>query len=129
MAYEGRLDDVCVELGIELLGVFGSAAEALRAEARGVGAPTPHDLDVAVSFRGEPDVLALIDRITELTGCERIDVADVGRADPLLRAHAFGGIGLYETERGRWAIEQMASLKEKWDTAHLRALDRQALTL
>lgn len=48
-------------------------------------------------------------------------------AEPLLRARAFTGVGLYEHERGAWAIEQMAALAEARDTAWLRRLDLQAL--
>ncbi len=131
-ARAGELDQLCDDLGIELLGIFGSAAAALRVRAGharvgiGVG-PEPHDLDVAVAFSGARDLLGLIDRLTGLTGCEHIDVLDLGRADPLARAAGLSGVGLYERHPSAWGEAHLVAMQHAWDTAPLRALDRDAL--
>lgn len=127
-----ELDRLCDGLGIDLLGIFGSAAAALRARAgrersRSGLRPAPHDLDVVVAFSGAPDLLGLIDRLTELTGCEHIDVLDLGRADPLARAAGQSGIGRYERHPSAWGEAHLAAMQRAWDTAPLRALDREAL--
>jgi predicted nucleotidyltransferase len=117
-AHDGRLDAICDRLGVRLLGVFGSAAQ---------GEPAPHDLDVAVSFRHEARVLELLDVLTELTGYDHIDLAVIDGADPVLRARALVGIGLFEHAPSAWAESQIAALAEERDTAHLRELDRRVL--
>lgn len=119
-AADGRLDELAERLGIGLLGVFGSAVRP------GCATP-PGDLDVAVRFRGPPRELALLDALTLLTGTERIDLLRLEAAEPVARAEAMVGVGLYESTAGAWAIEQMAALAERRDTAHLRVLDRHAL--
>lgn len=111
----GELDEVCDRLGVRLLSVFGSAAHD--------DGPTPHDLDIAVSFRGEPRVLELIDELVRMTGFEGIDVAVIDGAEPVLRAAALTGRPLFESEPGAFAVAQMAALAEKWDTDWLRELD------
>ena len=85
-AASGELDPLCERLGIELLGVFGSAAA-------GTSATATSDVDVCVRFvdgaRG--DVLALIDALTSLTGFERFDVLDLAQAGPVARKEALFG--------------------------------------
>lgn len=113
-ADSGELDNLCRLLGVRLLGLFGTAARD--------GAKEPNDLDVAVSFRGAPDVLGLIDALTRVSGCDRVDLALLDDAGPVLRAEALVGTPLYEDEPGAYAIAQMAALAERRDTAWLRAL-------
>ncbi|HSL56989.1 MAG TPA: hypothetical protein VK866_04030 [Acidimicrobiales bacterium] len=115
---DGRVDELGDRLGLRLLGVFGSAARR---------DPDAADLDVAVSFRGERHLLELIDALVQLTGFDRIDVAVLDAADPVLRARALVGMGLFEDRSGEWATSQMAALAEERDTAWLRELDRRAL--
>lgn len=117
-AETGGLDETCSGLGVRLLGVFGSA---VRDDA------SPRDLDVSVSFRDEPRVLELVDAVTRLTGYDRVDVAVIDRADPVLRAEALVGVPLYEDEPGAWATAQMAALAERRDTAWMRALELERL--
>ncbi len=117
-ARDGTLDSVARRHGVRLLGLFGSAARP---------GGEPADLDVAVSFLGEPDVLALLDDLVAMTELDTIDLVLVDGAEPLLRAEAFVGIPLFEAEPGLYANEQMAALAERRDTAWLRALDRRAL--
>lgn len=113
-AASGELDAICTRLGVRLLGVFGSAS-------RDDG--PAGDLDVAVLFRAEPRQLELLDALSELTNYDRIDLAVLDRADPVLRSEALVGLPLYEDEPGAWAIAQMAALAERRDTAWLRALE------
>jgi predicted nucleotidyltransferase len=119
-AASGQLDEIAERLGVRLLGIFGSAA-------RPAPGTEPRDLDVAVSFRGGPRELELIDALTQLTDFDRIDLAVLDGAAPLLRAEGLVGVALYEDEAGAWANEQMAALAERRDTQWLRDLDRQAL--
>jgi len=116
-AADGRLDEICERRGVRLLGVFGSA---LRSRA-------PDDLDIGASFEADADVLGLIDDLTTLTGFEGFDVAVIDGADAVLRARALSGLGLFESEAGMFATEQMAALAEEWDTRWLRRLSLGAM--
>ena len=117
---DGRLDALCERYRVRVLGVFGSAARP--------GPVEPQDVDVAVGFlEDEGQVVAVLAALIDLLACDCVDVAVVDGAEPLLRARAFSGIGLYEHERGLWATEQMAALAEARDTAWLRRLDLEAL--
>lgn len=103
---------------MRVLGVFGSSLHAAAAQ----------DLDIGVGFlTPERDLLGLIGELTELTSCDQIDVAVIDGADPVLRARALSGEGLYEHAPGVFATEQMAALAEERDTAWLRRLDLDAL--
>lgn len=54
-------------------------------------------------------------------------MAVIDGAAPVLRARALSGLGLYESEPGVFATEQMAALAEERDTAWLRRLDLETL--
>jgi predicted nucleotidyltransferase len=119
-AADGRLDDLCRRYRVRVLGIFGSAARPGPAE--------PADVDIGVGFLDhDGPVLALLAALIDLLDCDSIDLAMLDGAEPLLRARAFAGIGLYEHEAGMWATEQMAALAEARDTAWLRRLDLAAL--
>jgi predicted nucleotidyltransferase len=122
---DGTVGALVDRLGLRLLGVFGSAARQHRFP--DPSAPAPHDVDVMASFAGRPRLLQLIDALVVLTGCDAIDVAVIDGADPVLRAEAMVGIGLYEREPGAYATTQMAAFAERRDTAHLRHLSLEAL--
>lgn len=115
---DGRLDALCERSGVQVLGVFGSAGRAGN---------EPHDLDIAVSFVGPPRTLELLDALTELTGCDDIDLMVLDEADPVARAEGLVGIPLFESDAGLYAISQMAALAERRDTEWLRRLDLEAL--
>lgn len=118
----GELDRICERRRVALLGLFGSAARGVR------GADTaPEDLDVAVSFAGEPDELGLLDDLVRLTHFDRVDLAVIDGANPVLRAEALVGVALYESAPGAYATAQMAALAERRDTEWLRRLDLEAL--
>lgn len=111
----GSIDELCARRGVRLLAVFGSAV-------RGTALPDS-DLDLAVEWLDEGDLLEFVDALTAITRFDRVDVAVLNGAGPTLRARALTGRGLYENERGAYAIAQMAALGEWRDTAKLRRLD------
>lgn len=118
-AADGSLDAICERRGVRVLGVFGSS----------LSSADPADLDLGVGFLDRSgDLLGLIDDLTGLTAYDRLDVAVIDRADPVLRARALSGRGLYEHAPGVYATEQMAALAEERDTAWLRRLDLDAMT-
>ena len=117
-AEDGTIDDICDRHDVRVLGVFGSALTS----------PEPQDLDIGVGFlRPGGDVLGLLDDLTQLTGFDRLDIAVIDEAGPVLRARALSGLGLYESAEGLFATEQMAALAEERDTAWLRRLDLETL--
>ncbi|MCX7620863.1 MAG: hypothetical protein N2037_08490 [Acidimicrobiales bacterium] len=104
-----------------MLGVFGSAI---------ANDGDPNDLDVALGFLGEPHLLELLDGPVELSGYDRIDLAVLDGADPVLRSEALCGIPLYQLYQYQpsvFATEQMAALAERRDTEWLRRLDLEAM--
>lgn len=117
---DGRLEEICIRHGVRVLSIFGSAARP--------GPVEPGDVDVGVGFLESPaPVVALVSALTDLVRSDHIDLALVDGAEPLLRARAFAGVGLYEHDQGAWATEQMAALAEARDTAWLRELDLRAM--
>lgn len=83
---------------------------------------------MAVGFVGaDGNALGLLGDLAVLVESDDVDLVVIDGAEPLLRARAFAGIGLYEHERGAWANEQMAALAEARDTARFRRLDLEAL--
>lgn len=115
---DGRLDELCDRLGVRVLAAFGSATSDEHDAA---------DLDLGVGFIGEPRVLELLDGLVALTGFDRIDLAVLDGADPVLRSEALTGIPLYQHAAGVFATEQMAALAERRDTDWLRRLDLEAM--
>lgn len=122
-ADHGRLDTDLTALGVDLLGIFGSAAVPPESER----ATEPRDLDIAVRFAGPVRLLELIDLLTSTTGFDRIDVAVVEGRHPVLDAEALCGIPLYEHAPGAFAEAQMAALAHRRDTEFLRRLDLEAM--
>jgi hypothetical protein len=117
-AADGTLDDICERHDVRILSAFGSALTSAE----------PRDLDIGVGFVGPGgNVLALLDDLARLTGFDQLDVAVIDGADPVLRARALSGLGLYERAEGCFATEQMAALAEERDTAWLRQLDLETL--
>ena len=120
---DGRLDDLCERRGVALLSAFGSAAAAYDSDV----VDEPDDLDIGVSFGGEPDLLGLLDDLVVLTGFDGIDLVPLDGAGPVLRSEALTGLPLFESVAGAFAQAQMAALAERWDTAWLRRLDLEAM--
>lgn len=120
----GEIDQLGERHGLDLLGVFGSVVRRYRDETT----PMPRDLDISVSFTGQPRLLELVDDLVCLTGYEHVDVAVLNGASPVLGPEGLIGIGLYQRTLGGWATAQMAALAERRDTAHLRRLDLELLT-
>jgi predicted nucleotidyltransferase len=119
-ARDGRLDVICERFGVSVLTAFGSA---IKASVR-----PPEDLDIGVMFRWgpppavttPPDRIGLWAALADLTGCDAIDLVVLDVDDPVLRAEALGGIGLYERTKSLFAEARLAALGERRDTAHLR---------
>lgn len=112
---DGTIDELCQRRRVRLLALFGSAASGT--------ATADSDLDVAVEWLTDGDVVELVDALTVITDFDRVDLAVLNGAGPTLRARALTGRGLYEDERGAFAVAQMAALAEWRDTAWLRRLD------
>jgi predicted nucleotidyltransferase len=124
-ATTGELDDLCGDLGIALLVVFGSVIAPLEGH-------EPGDLDVAIRFAPATAAATraqVIDALIDLTGYSEVDVVDLAQAGPVLRARALGPDNepLFEAAPGLFATAQMAALTEAMETAPLRRLDLELL--
>jgi predicted nucleotidyltransferase len=120
-AASGELDELCRRHAIRVLTVFGSAA---RAE------PHARDLDVgALAEPGQPlDAVALSTDLLDLTGVDRVDLAHLNHAGPLLRERAFVGcVPLYESSEGAYAAAQTAAIAERIETDAARRADLELL--
>ncbi len=116
-AADGSLDAWCARLRIELLVIFGSAADSARADAA-------RDLDVAVLLGADGGLLEVIDALVELTGCPDVDLLDLGRAGPVVSEEALvGTLPLYEAESGLLTQLRDRAMVRRMDTAWLRRLD------
>jgi predicted nucleotidyltransferase len=120
-ADDGRLEQLCLQHGIRVLTVFGSA---VRPDA------DPRDLDVAVAFEREHhgDVLAVLDALGALTESNDLDLLVLGQAGPVARERALVQcLALHESEPTAYATAQVAAMGERMDTDWLRALDLETL--
>jgi len=102
---------------VRVLTVFGSTAR---------GEPKPRDLDIGVLFEpdADPDYLAIIGDLVDLTKVDAVDFVHLNRGGPVIRERAFvGSIGLYESEPGALASAQVAAVLERIDTDWMRRLD------
>jgi predicted nucleotidyltransferase len=120
-AASGELDELCDRHGVRVLTVFGSTAR---------GEPAPRDLDVAVLSepRTSFDPVGLITDLVALTGVQKIDLAHLNRAGPVLRERALvGAVPLFENAPGRYAAAQTAAIGERIETDGMRRLDLELL--
>jgi predicted nucleotidyltransferase len=109
--------------GLRLVVLFGSAA---RPGARG------EDLDLGVLGSPLPaqslDVVAITNRLIQLLGVQHVDVADLGRADPVLLAHAArDGVPLYEGAPGEFGRFVSLAVRRFADTRKFRVGERDAI--
>ena len=113
---------ICVRFEVDLLTAFGSAAGPDPAR-------PPNDLDVgARRLHGPLDVLGLLDALADFTGCDRIDLMDLARANPLARERALANaVTLYEAAPGLHTRAALAAMMERMDTAWLRELNLMTL--
>jgi hypothetical protein len=74
------------------------------------------------------DLLSAINDLSDLTGVDRVDVAHLNRAGPVLRERALvGSVALYESEVGALATAAAAAVGERIDTDASRRLDLELL--
>jgi predicted nucleotidyltransferase len=116
-AETGALDVLCAQHAVSVLTVFGSAVRTPG---------TARDLDVAAL--PEPgasfDLAALTVALVDLCGTQDVDVANLGRADPVLRERALVGcLPLFESRPGAFAAAQAAAVGERVDTDANRRLN------
>jgi predicted nucleotidyltransferase len=108
------------EFGCRLIVLFGSTA-------RRDGA-VPEDLDFGILGTGPLDAVALTNRLIRELSTQEVDVADLGRADPLLLFQvARDGIPLYEGRPGEFARFTSLAVRRYADTRKFRDMERQEL--
>jgi predicted nucleotidyltransferase len=119
-AESGELDKLCARHRVRVLTVFGSTAR---------GEPNPRDLDVGVLFEPgtNPDYLAIIADLMELTGAN-VDFVHLNRGGPVIRERALvGSVALHESEHGALASAQLSAIGERIDTDRMRRMDLELL--
>lgn len=116
---DGSLAAVCVEYGVEILTLFGSA----------VSCDDPGDIDLAVGFApGRRDFLAVVNALSELIPGDHLDVMDLDRADPVAQMAAmFGNRVLFEAHRSVTTERAIRAFMGYEDTRWLRALQTEVL--
>ena len=120
-AESGELDELCARHRVRILTVFGSAAR---------GEPKARDLDIGVMFEpdADPDYLAIVTDLVDLTRIDAVDFVHLNRGGPVIRERALvGSIALYESEPGALARAQIAAVGERQDTDWMRRLDLELL--
>ena len=108
------------ELGLRLILLVGSAAR----EDPGIA----QDLDIAVLSRRRLDSVDLTNRLIRGLGIQEIDVADLGRADPLFLMLAVrDGRLLYEADKGEFARFASLAARRYADTRKFRDMERREI--
>lgn len=108
---------VAREAGYRLVVLFGSAAR---------GEPGPDDLDLGVLASGLLDPIEATNRFVAALHTDRVDVADLRRADPVLGAVvARDGVVLFEESRGEFARFASLASRRYADTRKFRELEHQ----
>ncbi|MEE9614977.1 MAG: nucleotidyltransferase domain-containing protein [Thermodesulfobacteriota bacterium] len=109
------------EKGLKLVLVFGSVVSG-KVHKRS-------DIDLAFLFDDRPDMLELTNRVIRLLKTDRVDVVDLGRANPLLKfLAARGGRVLYERSPGLFSEFYSLAFRRYVDTKKLRDAQRTAIT-
>lgn len=107
-------------LGCRLIVLFGSAS---RGEA-----VKPQDLDLGILGQGRLDTVTVTNRLIRELGVQEVDVADLGRADPLLLALvARDGTPVYEACPGEFARFASLAIRRYADTRKFREVERQEI--
>lgn len=120
VARSGELATMCAGFGVEIVTLFGSAADA--------GA-VPGDVDVAIGFTvGAPrDLLGAVDALAELVPGDHLDVMDLDRAGPVAQKAAMSGRVLYEAHPSVTTEREIRAFMAYEDTRWLRDLQTEAL--
>ena len=118
----GALAELCSDLGIDLLVLFGSAVD---------DPSTAGDIDLAYGWlRGGPNAshLDVVNALGERYG-DRVDVMSLEDAGSVARYEALHGVDvLVELTPGRYANAQMTAFGEYCDTQRFRDRALEALT-
>jgi predicted nucleotidyltransferase len=102
---------------LRLVVLFGSMAR---------GDAGARDVDLGLLAEGRLDLVDLTNRLTRRLGCQNVDLADLGRADPLLMALvARDGLVLHEGRPGEFARFASLAARRFADTAKFRDAERQ----
>lgn len=110
--------EVARAAGYRLVVLFGSAA-------RGEGAPS--DLDIGILATGPLDAVDATNRLIRALGMQEVDVADLGRAEPLLAALvAREAILLYERP-GEFARFASLAVRRFADTRKFRDMEQRQI--
>lgn len=106
--------------GLELLVLFGSAAKGRTRRGS--------DLDLGVWCDGAADLDAIYLALAPRLGTDRLDLADLRRAGPLLAFEvARTGRLLYERRPGAFRQFQSLAARRYWDTEKVRRARRRAI--
>lgn len=119
----GALAEMCRRFGVEILVLFGSAAQEEATH-------PPGDIDIAVGFdHGAPrDVLGVIDALSALVPGDHVDIMDLDRAGPVAqKAAMFGSRVLYAVNASVVTEREIKAFMMYEDTRWLRALQTEAL--
>ena len=113
-----KLSPLCTDKSLRFIVLFGSQAKGKR--------HVKSDIDIGFLFDVPPDLIELTNIVNRLLQTNKVDVADLGKASPLLRyAAAKNGILLYEREPGLFTRFFSLSYRMYVDTRKLReARDR-----
>ncbi len=120
---------VAQEADCRLVVLFGSAARAVAGDRGGRRARAPEDVDLGV-LGDQPghtalDTAALTNRFIRALGVQDVDVADLGRADPLLlMLVARDGVPLFEAAPGEFGRFVSLAARRYADTRKFRELER-----
>ncbi|HYL20956.1 MAG TPA: nucleotidyltransferase domain-containing protein [Gemmatimonadales bacterium] len=119
---------VALETPCRLVVLFGSAARAIAGGAEG-RAPEDLDLGVLAPTAGTPlDTMAVTNGFIRALGVQHVDVADLGRAYPLLlMLVAQEGVPLFEATPGEFARFASLAVRRYADTRKFRELERHQL--
>lgn len=106
-----ELGELCHRYEVSLLVAFGSTVRGER---------HPRDLDLAV-IADSPDVVGLVDDLTDLAGLTAIDLTDLRRAGPVVKQRVFiHGEALFESEPHLFVAQQDCAVLDFMDTARTR---------
>jgi len=108
-----RLTPLFREKGLQLVLLFGSSVTGNRHR--------QSDIDLGFLFDGEPDILALTNKVIRLLKTDKVDVVDLKKASPLLKFSASRSAEiLFEKTPGLFNAFSSLAFRRYVDTKKLR---------